>query len=135
MGHSPSEHEALQIFCGEDCGNAPKKALLKEFNIAFARGDVDFMLEHAAPNIVWEMVGDRTLRGKDEFAEALDQLKKNKATELHIHNIITHGNVASANGLLKFGEKSYAFSAVYRFNSFAKSAKIKEITSYVIDVS
>ena len=135
MNHANSDMSDLRIICGEDCGNAPRKELLKAFNIAFARGDAGFILEHVAPDIVWHMVGDRTVRGMEQFAEALDEMKGSKATELHIHNIITHGNTAAADGILKFGQKSYAFCDVYKFSGAAKTAKIKEITSYVIGIS
>lgn len=52
---------------------------------------------------------------------------------LHIHHIITHGNVASLNGKLTLtnGDK-LEFCHVYRFSGFGKKAKIKEITSYII---
>jgi hypothetical protein len=42
----------------------------------------------------------------------------------------------SVNGILIFeNKKSYAFCDVYIFSGAAKNAKIKEITSYVIEVS
>lgn len=125
--------QRLKVVCGEDCGNAPKKAFIKSFNVAFARGDVPAILEQVTPNIVWHIVGDRTLSGSEAFVVALEAMSGNKASELHLDNIITHGNVGSANGAIVFGRKRYAFCDVYHFGSFAKDAKIKRITSYVIE--
>lgn len=135
MENAHERQDELKIVCAEDCGNAPKKTLLRDFNIAFARCDIDFILEHTTPDIIWQIVGDRIIRGQAQFADVLRQLQNNKATEIRLHNIITHGTTASANGILIFGEKRCAFCDVYRFNSAAKSGKIKTITSYAIDVS
>jgi hypothetical protein len=63
-------------------------------------------------------------------------MKDSLALELNISNIMTHGSTGAANGILIFeNNKSYAFCDVYIFSSAAKNAKIKEITSYVIEVS
>jgi len=51
----------------EDCGNAPKKLLLKELNIAFARGDSEKILSFVTDDIVWEIVGEKRLKGIENF--------------------------------------------------------------------
>ncbi|HEU5138658.1 MAG TPA: hypothetical protein VFT51_01700 [Bacillales bacterium] len=57
-----------------------------------------------------------------------------RGTESELHNIITHGRVGSVNGALIFkNQKRLAFCDVYQFTSAGKKAKIKEITSYVIE--
>lgn len=128
-------HGALKVYCKSDCGNAPRKQVLKSFNIAFASGDVEAVLEAAADDIVWERIGDRTIRGKAAFADALTSYRNQVADELRLHTIITHGNEASANGIIKFsGRKARAFCDVYRFAGFAKTAKIKQITTYAMEV-
>lgn len=125
----------LKIICDEDCGNAPKKELLKEFNIAFAKNDIDLIVEDVTDDVTWNIIGDKRIQGKDDFTVALRQMNHGKAVELHISNIITHGKTASTNGILKFShKKSSAFCDVYVFSSAGKDAKIKEITSYVIEV-
>jgi hypothetical protein len=131
-----SEYGDLKIICAEDCGNAPKKELLKEFNIAFAKNDISFIIENITDHVSWNIAGEPLIQGKDNFAETLKQMKKSKAIELHISNIITHGTTGAANGILIYeNKKNYAFCHVYIFSSAAKNAKLKEITSYVIEVS
>ena len=123
----------LQILCSEDCGNAPKKKVLLEFNVAFARHDIDVILQHVSEDIVWNRVGERIIRGKAAFAEVIGRMAEGSpATRIEIANIITHGNTASANGVITYGRAQTAFCDVYRFNSFAKHAKIKEMTTYAI---
>jgi hypothetical protein len=129
-----SEFGDFTIICAEDCGNSPKKELIKEFVIALAKNDLDFILANITGDILWNRVGDNLIQGKDDFAENFKQLKDNKAIEIHINTIITHGNTGAANGTLKFEKKCFAFCDVYIFSS-AKNAKIKEITSYVIELS
>lgn len=124
-----------KIIVEEDCGNAPKKLLLKELNIAFARGDVENILSYVTDDIVWESVGEKQLKGIENFRNELENLKQVEVAELKIENIITHGWIASANGIMhmKSGEK-FAFCDVYVFNSAAKTGKIKAIKSYCIPV-
>ena len=123
----------VKITVDEDCGNAPKKLLLRDFNIAVVQNDSEFISRNVADAIRWDMVGDKVLEGKGDVAAGLEQVKRKNATELTLKNIITHGNTGAVDGLLRFEDgRSYAFCDVYRFSSSAKDAKIKEITSYVI---
>lgn len=123
----------LIVKCAENCGNAPKKLLLKDMIIAIAKKDINFCLDYVEENIVWNIVGKNNIEGKNEYARVLNQWKSEQVTQLIIHNIITHGNTASLNGtfILQNDEK-IEFCNVYQFGGFGKNAKIKKITSYVI---
>ncbi|WP_053376293.1 hypothetical protein [Paenibacillus sp. FJAT-27812] len=125
----------LKLICAEDCGNSPKKKLLKDFNIAFANYDIDFISENISEEMCWNLVGEQLLiKGKVPVVETLKVMKKNKVSELSITHIITHGNTGAANGFIKYeNNKSYAFCNVYLFSGAGKNAKIKEITSYVLE--
>lgn len=121
----------VQVYSPVDCGNAPRKQVLKDFNVAFARGDVQAILVMLHDEIVWHMIGDRTLQGKEAVAAVLREMQDEECTELHIHHIITHGSEAALNGTMTMKDgRRYAFCDVYVFAGFSKSAKIKEITSY-----
>jgi hypothetical protein len=126
----------LTIVCPDDCGNAPKKAMLKEFNIAMVKKDLDAITAMISDQVSWNMIGDKIIQGKEAFTETLKQRETNTTTELSISTIITHGNAGSVNGsyILANGKK-YAYCEVYKFTSTSKQAKIKEISSYVIEVS
>lgn len=123
-----------KITVSTDCGNSPKQEFLKAINIAFAKGKVDFLAENVTDEIVWHIVGDRTIEGKENFKEELETMKNESASELILKQILTHGKEGAANGIIKaHNGKSYAFSDFYEFNN-AKSSKIKSITSYVIEI-
>mgnify|MGYP001186285582 CR=1 FL=1 len=130
-----TDHRKLHVECAVDCGNAPKKELLKEFTIAIFQNNKKFCLEWITDDIVWDIIGYQCFKGKNEWLAAFRQTNQLDVQELHIHNIITHGNVASLNGTLILDEgQKIAFCDVYRFSSFGKKAKIKTVTSYVIPV-
>ena len=128
--------ENIQVECAENCGNSPKKRLLKDLTIAFAKSDIRFCVDCVADDVVWHIVGDKRIRGKGDFETALNQMKDREAQQMHIHNIITHGNTGSVNGTLILNDKqSVAFCDVYNFKGFGKNSKIKLITSYVVKTS
>ncbi len=112
-----------------------RKWSLKEFNIAFARGNVVFNIESVTDDIVWSIIGDRKIEGKEKFTEELEKMKSEKAkNELIIDQILSHGKEGATNGIMKMPNgKKYAFSDFYKFKG-AKSAIIKSITSYVIEI-
>ena len=41
-----------KITVNADCGNAPKKQILLDLNIAYARADIDAILENLSDDIV-----------------------------------------------------------------------------------
>lgn len=124
-----------RIVVPEDCGNAPKKAQIRDFNVAFANRDVDALLEAVTADIRWKRVGFDVVEGKGAFETELRQMQGAEVTELVVDEILTHGNVGAANGIIRFADgRAYAFCDVYRFSSHSKNAKIKSVTSYVIEV-
>lgn len=121
----------VSIDCKDDCNNAPRKALLRDLNISFARGDVEEILSRLSEDILWRMVGDREIQGKPRVREVLTAMADQQARELHIHHIITHGAQAALDGVMLFQDGSrVSFCDVYIFTGHSKTAKIKEIISY-----
>jgi len=57
-----------------------------------------------------------------------------KAEELLLDTIVTHGDEAAADGVIKFAKIAVAFCDVYKFTGHDKDAKIKELTSYGIEL-
>lgn len=116
------------------CGNAPKKEFLKEINIAFAKGDTDFLVESVIDNFGWNIIGDKKIEGKINFSEELERMKTQEVVELILDHVLTHGKEGAASGIMKMqNAKAYAFSDFYEFSG-AKGIKIKSITSYLIEI-
>ena len=116
-----------------DCGNAPRKEFLKDFNIAFATGDADFIIQHVSDTIEWNIYGDKHIIGKENFIKEINSMKDYTADEVVIHSIITHGREAALNGEMKMGDKTYAFCDVYRFTN-TTSDMITRMDSYVLPI-
>lgn len=115
-----------------------KGKFLKEFNEAYANKDKAYIFQNITDDIVWEMVGDRVIHGKEEFIKYWEGMESAAAYALEIKNIITHGTTAMVDGIMKMTdpsgkESTFAFCDVYKFSGF-KNPKIKEMTSYVIAV-
>jgi hypothetical protein len=112
-------------------------AFLEKFNNAFAKGDTNFIATQVTDDIVWDMVGEFTIEGKDAFKKSLQQMEGVKTLDMQILNTISVGPSASVNGTMKVKEpsgniKSFGFCDVYEFNS--EENKIRKMTSYVLPV-
>lgn len=124
----------IKITSAPDCGNAPKKEFLKQMNIAFANGNSEFLAESITDKIVWVIIGRKKIEGKEKFKEELEKMKAEKVSELTLARILTHGKEGAVSGIMKMQNgKQYAFSDFYEFSG-AKGTKVKEITSYVIEL-
>ena len=114
-----------------DYGGSPLKAFIKDYNIAFAEGNADFIIASASESIVWKMTGEKEMKGKEAFAKEINIMKDYVADELTINSIIVEGNLASADGSMKMGESEYAFSDVYEFED-SDEIRIIELRSFGI---
>ena len=123
-----------KIISSSNCGNSPKVEFLKDLNIAFAKGDVKFRTENVSDEIVWNIIGNRKIEGKEKFVEEFEQMKSEKATELAIDQVLLQGKERAAEGIMKMQNgKKYAFSDFHIFK-VEKGVKIKSISSYVIEI-
>lgn len=60
-----------KIVRSKDCGNSPKNKFIEELEIAFAKHDIEFLLNSVTDDIHWNIVGQESVHGMDEFSEAL----------------------------------------------------------------
>ncbi|MDE2854071.1 MAG: nuclear transport factor 2 family protein [Chloroflexota bacterium] len=117
-----------------DCGGAPKKQLLRDLNIAFAKADVEGILEFFRDDIRWRIMGEADLRGKEAVRAALEAMQEMVASELIIHSIIIQGRAAAVNGLIRTeGGGSVAFCDICQFES-ADGNKIQSMMSYAVEI-
>lgn len=120
----------MKVECADDCGNAPKKALLRDVIIDFWKGG-QMVGDHVTDAVVWRLVGVADYKGKEHVVDELLRSRTDEPAELIIHNIITHGNTAAANvtAIMQDGGR-IEYCDVYRFSGFSKTAKIKDIATY-----
>lgn len=114
-----------------DCGNAPRKEILRDFVVALAKRDSEQIASLLADNIVWTLVGERTLTGRDAVRKWVTALPE--VDEVVFGSLLTHGRGASVDGVLRLVDGTQCgFCHVLRFTGAAKAAKILGVNSYVI---
>ena len=123
-----------KIISSPNCGNSPKMEFLKDFNIAFAKGNIEFIVDSVTDDIVWNIIGDKKIEGKEKLTVELEKMKPEKVSEIVLEQILSHGKEGAASGIMKMQDgKKYAFSDLYVFQG-AKGTKIKSMNSYVIEI-
>ena len=104
-----------------DCNNAPKKQVIRDFNIAFAQGDVTGVLPFLSEEVEWDMVGKKVLQGKTAVEAELNHMAETAFQSLSLDIILTHGKFGSAVGTLTTADGGvYRFSDTYEFVSTGK---------------
>jgi len=123
----------MKVVSPKDCGNSPKKLFIHHHIIASAKKEIFALEATFADNIIWTIAGSNKICGKQNVLETYKSNFTQDILEIEIHNIITHGSTAAANGSFKTVNSDYSFCHVYRFVSAGKNV-IKEITSYLIRI-
>lgn len=117
-----------------DCEDAPKKALLRDLNIAYAKSDVEAILDFFTDDIRWQIVGEFEMRGADQARQVLLQMKDVKARELVIDSIIIEGGEGVICGsIMPENGKPVAFCDVCQFAG-AAGVKIKSMKSFTVEL-
>ena len=113
-----------------------KEEFIRDFNEAFSKNDLDFILNNMSDDIEWNFVGEEPRKGKEAVKEFMEPMKNTETLELELLQIITDGRTAAANGRMKIKEpsgeiKSFGFADFYVLDGL-KTPKIKKMTSYVV---
>lgn len=117
-----------------DCGNAPRKLVLRDFFIAFYSGDVEGVTAWLKDDTEWEFVGDAVVQGTEAITQWIAETSPH--SELHLHRVLTHGWQCAVEGTVTSTDGSQTrFAHVVDFTGGAKTAKIKAIRSYRIALS
>lgn len=125
----------MKIIVQENCENAPRKEILRDLIIAIVEKDTQTILDYVDENMTHVEIGKPEVRGVEGFLERIGQVIAGRVLELEILHIITHGKLASVNGRVEtIDRREFHFSITFEFKGAAKTAKVKEMTSYIIFV-
>jgi len=122
----------MKIKISTDCGNSPKNLFLRDFSLAFTRGDSSDLLSRISNDFVLTVVGERKLQGRQALAGELESLPLNQVREVEISHVLSHGKTGAVDGtvaLLDGGK--LAVCCVFEFSS-AKGDRISRIIAYII---
>jgi ketosteroid isomerase-like protein len=116
-----------------------REEFIREFNEAFSRNDLNFILDHMSDDIVWKFIGEKDLKGKKEVQEFMAPMGNIETLEMELQQIISHNESAAANGWMRIKEpsgeiKKFGFADFYEFSG-KEDAKIAKMTSYVVKLN
>ena len=111
----------------------------RQVNAAFFSGDKEFMENIATDDVVWTMVGNEPIHGKQAFLDAAFGIGGYTEMVFDIDLVIANDTDAVVKGTMKMPEKAggtvktYAFCDFYRLER-GSTYKIKEMTTFVIEL-
>lgn len=116
-----------------DCGNAPRKTIVRDLVVALAMKDIDFVASLITGDASWVLVGEPRLVGGPAILARISGLPSVSAVVFG--SLLTHGRGASVDGVLELSDgKKMGFCHVLRFAGAGKAAKLIGVNSYVIDI-
>lgn len=125
-------HQISVVDIPENCGNAPRKMVIRDFLIALYSRDSDAVIATLRDDIEWHIVGSRILSTAAQVCEWMRA--QAPVSELKLHTIITHGTDCGADGTIRFADGSQShFNHIIVFAGHGKNAKLKELRTYIID--
>lgn len=124
----------VDVVVEEDCGNAPKKAVIKDWLVSLAAGETDEVTSQLAEDARWDVVGSETVEGMTDISTVVSKLAALPVSTLIISNILSHGKRVAANGSLRLQDgREVRFAHFFTFSGHGRTAKISEIATYTID--
>ncbi|MGO2821706.1 MAG: hypothetical protein ACTIA5_12980 [Brachybacterium tyrofermentans] len=148
----------MDLRTATDCGNSPRMALVAEVITAWASGDDALVQEWLAVDARWVLVGaqdpgdaassaDGDTAGSDSNGDTKNTSTNDSASDSpkgaivpppfdadhgEILTVLSHGRHAACDGYLVRGEERVDFCHVIRFAGATKTAKIREIRTYLL---
>lgn len=112
--------------------SAKNKEIVEKVNASFAEGEMEGFLSFCADDLVWTMVGSKTVKGKDAIREWMASMNI-EPPKFTVDNIIAEGDFVITHGDMTMKEKDgktvpYAYCDIYRFTD----GKIAELSSFVV---
>jgi ketosteroid isomerase-like protein len=112
--------------------SAKNKEIVNKVNESFAEGSIEGFLSFCTDDLVWTMIGKKSVRGKNAVREWLASMDV-EPPKFTVDNVIAEGDFVTAYGDMTLKEKDgrtapYAYCDIYRF----RNGKITELNSFVI---
>lgn len=127
-----SSSNEMKLIIPKGCDNAPRKQIVIDFTVAILKQQNEIIKEYADESIIWYKLKDnKKIEGQCSLITTLQDENKNIIDCLEIYQVITHGKLASINGVISLENGTKIdFCDVYMFSNTGRSGKVKEIKSY-----
>ena len=111
------------------------KAILERANAAVASGDYEGFLAHCTDDVVWEFVGDQTLRGKDAVRRYMQATYVAPPTFV-VEQLIAEGEFVTAIGEITLVDAAgaatrSAYCDVWR----VRDGRLAELRAFVVELT
>lgn len=93
----------------------PREAIVRDWLVALAHGDVDAGCAALAPDVVFETSGGATLHGVDQVRPAIEGMARLRVTQLRVRHLVGRGDVVAAEGTRVSDEGRARFAAFVSF--------------------
>lgn len=107
------------------------KEVVEQINAAFEKGDTEAFLAACADDVVWTMVGEKTVKGKEAIRQWMASMPV-QPPQFTVDGIAAEGDLVTAFGGMTMQEEGstvpYSYCDVYRF----RDGKVIALTSFVI---
>jgi uncharacterized protein (TIGR02246 family) len=107
------------------------KEAVENINAAFDKGDTNAFLTWCADDVVWTMVGDKTVKGKEAIRQFIGEMPA-EPPKFTVEAVVAEGDFVAAFGDMTMKEEGvvvpYSYCDVYRF----KGGKVAELKSFVV---
>tara|TARA_B100000929_G_C15479491_1_gene410702 strand:+ start:69 stop:434 length:366 start_codon:yes stop_codon:yes gene_type:complete len=115
-----------------------REKLIRKLNEAFAIWDTNFLVDNVSDNFRWIIVGEKTISGRKDFENSLEQMKRGGPMTISVQDINTFQEKSFVEGIVEFmlepGKKrKYSFCDVYIFSDSEKN-KVEELRTYVTQI-
>ncbi|MFC5337906.1 hypothetical protein [Leucobacter denitrificans] len=118
----------MKITLPDDCGNSPRNLLVSQFSADWAAGKIESLRPLLSDDVQWEVVGWPELDSEAALSFPKD------VREVEVFTAINHGRASSCNGFMLTGAGRIDFAHVFLFTGVAKTAKINQIRTYLVQI-
>jgi len=107
--------------------------IVKKVNAAFADNKPEVFLDVCADNANWQMVGEKSYKGKAAIQEFMNSMKEMEPPKFTVDNTFGDGDFVTSYGDMTMKDKSgkatpYSFCDIYQF----RDGKIIDLRSFVV---
>lgn len=121
---------AVDVRIDADCGNAPRKAQIRDWLIAMAHADSDEVGRLLSEDVTWESVGGPPTKGRSQL---LDAMPRHPAKSLIVSNLLSHGKHVAAEGhTTSADDRHERFAYFFTFTGHGKSALIESVIRFAV---
>ncbi|WP_152655499.1 DNA-directed RNA polymerase subunit alpha C-terminal domain-containing protein [Oceanobacillus sp. CFH 90083] len=115
------------------CDNAPKRRFIRDFITGRAAGKEEILKDVITDDVTWHIINKEEIHGFSNFCEKVSTADYN-ISSVEIDRNLTHGKEGASHTTMTLNNgRQIHIADFFEFVSNKKDAKIKKITTYLMD--